>query len=226
MITPSQIMGLSDEHLIELNNGHSLLTHVKNAFEKMQKSAAKQGIDLQICSSFRSFERQLSIWNRKWNGELPLYSLKGEMLNAHTLSDAEKIHAIMLWSALPGASRHHWGSDFDVYDKANVEALGHDFQLVPEEYEGSGPCAKLYTWLSTNAQNFGFSFPYAEYVGGVAKEPWHLSHAQTALAIESNFSIERLAKTLSESDICGKNAILENIEQLVHRYTFNEGNKS
>ena len=226
MITPHQAMGLSSAHLVEVTGGHFLQGTVKSAFEQMQKAALRQKIDVQICSSFRSFERQLSIWNRKWKGELPLYRLNGEKLNANTLSDEEKIHAIMLWSALPGASRHHWGTDFDVYDKANVEALQHDFQLIPQEYEGSGPCAKLSSWLTTYAKDFGFSFPYAEYIGGVAKEPWHLSHTESASAIETQFSTERLANTLSESTICGKDTILENLDNLVYRYTFNEGKKS
>ena len=33
---------------------------------------------------------------------------------------ASECDAILLWSALPGASRHHWGTDFDVFDRAAV----------------------------------------------------------------------------------------------------------
>ncbi|MCZ8486094.1 D-alanyl-D-alanine carboxypeptidase family protein [Vibrio lentus] len=30
-------------------------------------------------------------------------------------SEQQKLSAILRWSALPGASRHHWGCDFDVF---------------------------------------------------------------------------------------------------------------
>ena len=65
----------------------------------------------------------------------------------------------MLWSALPGASRHHWGTDFDVYDKAKIESTGKKLELIPEEYEDNGPCALLSQWLFNNAEKFGFYFP-------------------------------------------------------------------
>ncbi len=33
-------------------------------------------------------------------------------------AEAERVAAILVWSALPGASRHHWGTDCDVIDAA------------------------------------------------------------------------------------------------------------
>ena len=37
---------------------------------------------------------------------------------------------ILEWSALPGASRHHWGSEFDVFDLAALPE-GYRVQLLP-----------------------------------------------------------------------------------------------
>ena len=219
-------MGVDNQHVCALDHGHYLHAQVKTAFNKMHNAAKLQNIDVQICSSYRAFDRQLSIWNRKWVGELPVYNLLGNKLNLASLSDEQKIHAIMLYSALPGASRHHWGTDFDVYDKAEVEKRQHKFELLPSEYESNGPCALLSQWLQENAHTFGFMFPYATYRGGVAREPWHLSFAKIANNIEQQFNINDLYKLLEKSDILGKESILIHLPDLVEQYTFNKGNRT
>ncbi|MFC4699559.1 M15 family metallopeptidase [Glaciecola siphonariae] len=223
MINKQQIMGFDSGHVCPVDAQHVLMPEVREAFLAMQSDAHEQGLDLQICSSFRSFEKQLSIWNRKWLGELPLFSLDGDLLELDTLSDIDKIHAIMLWSALPGASRHHWGTDFDFYDKTRVEASGHPFKLVTDEYETDGPCAALATWVHANAARFGFYLPYANYVGGVAREPWHLSYKKTAEHIQQHFDLSLLTTLLTESNIQGKDAVLAILPELVERYTYNRG---
>lgn len=226
MITSQQIMGLASDHTCEVNESHYLLPEVKTQFLNMQAAAAKEGHDLQICSSFRSFEKQLAIWNRKWLGELTLYDITGKVLQADELSDKDKLHAILTWSALPGASRHHWGTDFDVYDKACVEACESNFELVPSEYEGDGPCAGLSTWIQQHCHEFGFYLPYAEYVGGVAQEPWHLSFKKLAQKIQQQFRLTELENAIKASEMLGKDAVLKSLPELVTRYTYNKGNKT
>ncbi len=224
--TSAEIMGLTDSHLVAIDDNHKLRPEVVSQFIKMQQAAAEDGVDLQICSSFRDFSKQLSIWNRKWRGELPLYTLHNTKLDSASLSNIEKIHAIMLWSALPGASRHHWGTDFDVYDKQQVIAHQHDFELVPSEYEKHGPCAALSKWVLQHAQEYGFYLPYATYVGGVAKEPWHLSYQPTATGIQRSFKLNDLYAQLKRADIMGKETILEHLPLLVNQYTYNRGPNS
>lgn len=222
-LNTAEIMGLSDKHLVAVGNEHFLHNEIADAFFIMQKEAAIAGVDMQICSSFRSFDKQLSIWNRKWAGDLPLYTLDNKLLNANSLSEQEKIHAIMLWSALPGASRHHWGTDFDVYDKSSVERHHHDFQLIPSEYETNGPCAALSIWISNNATRYGFYLPYSKYSGGVAVEPWHISNIEVASRIQASFQLDDLYAQLEQADILGKEAILKLLPALVSQYTFNKG---
>lgn len=227
LITSQQMLGRDDSHVQPIaGTQHRLQKDSLDAFLLMQRQAAMSGVDIQVCSSFRSFDKQLSIWNRKWSGELPLNTLNGEQINASDLNDNEKIHAIMLWSALPGASRHHWGTDFDVYDKTEVEKASHNFQLVPEEYTGHGPCAKLNAWIQTHAKEYNFYLPYAKYTGGVAREPWHLSYAPIAAKIEQGFNIELLYASLEKADIFGKASVLSVLPELVNRYTFNQGSKA
>jgi len=225
MISAQQILGLNDEHVVKIDDKHQLQPAVKDAFVAMQKAANLDGHDLQIVSSYRSFAKQVSIWNRKWKGELRLNALDGHALDTSSLTDLQKMHAILLWSALPGGSRHHWGTDFDIYDRSKVAACGLPFELVTEEYEGKGPCADLARWLAINAARFGFERPYAEYAGGVAAEPWHLSYAPIAERIITSFSVELLRKQLIESGILGLDTVLLHLNSLFERYTLNRGIK-
>lgn len=214
-------LGLSRSHIVKVDDLHGLEATTLAAFQRMQKAAAQQGLDLQIASSFRDFHRQLEIWQAKWQGKRPLLSLQGNTIPIETLSDIEKIHAIMTWSALPGASRHHWGTDLDVYDRQGCELEGHTLELVPQEYQPGGPCYKLSVWLDQHAQEFGFYRPYQVYHQGVAPEPWHLSYQPVARQLIAQLDIQLLARTLDASNIGGKEAILAHLPELFQRYTLN-----
>jgi LAS superfamily LD-carboxypeptidase LdcB len=225
VISSLQILGLNEAHLVSLENHHQLQAPVKEAYLEMQKMAKQDGHDLQLVSSYRSFTKQASIWNRKWRGELKLNTIDGRVLDATALDDLEKMHAILLWSALPGGSRHHWGTDFDVYDRNKVEACASPFELITEEYEGNGPCADLAKWLQSNAAQYGFERPYAEYTGGVAAEPWHLSYRPISETIITSFSVDVLREQLIQSDILGLDTVLLHLNTIFERYTLNRGLK-
>ncbi|MEW9798235.1 M15 family metallopeptidase [Alteromonas sp. CYL-A6] len=209
--------------LADAGDGHRLHHDVVGPFVAMQQAAREDGIDCQIVSGYRSVERQLSIWNRKWHGALPLYDQHGEKLDTAALSDSEKLHAILMYSALPGASRHHWGTDLDVYDKQRVQDWSGNFSLVNDEYLGDGPCAVLSQWLDDHAADYGFSRPYAQYQGGVAPELWHLSHRQTAQPFEAALRADALKTFLSGADVAGKTTILAAFDTLFTRYVLNQG---
>ncbi len=223
MTVTNEWLGINHSNLTKLNHHHQLHESVAPAFNALQAAAQAAGIDCQLVSSYRSFERQLSIWNRKWAGELPLYDAQGKQLNQAKLSDNEKLEAILTWSALPGGSRHHWGTDFDVYDKQSVTRRNWQFELVTEEYEPSGPCFELACWLGNQAERFGFYRPYEVYTGGVAREPWHLSHRSTALQFEKARNCQALSELLEKTEISGKHAILSRIDELFERYVLNRG---
>ena len=110
-------------------------------------------------SSFRDFDRQLQIWNAKFSGARALLDAAGRPLDATALSPAARIDAILLWSALPGASRHHWGTDVDLIDRAATPA-GYRVQLTPAEFAAGGPFARLHDWLEAHAARFGFFRPF------------------------------------------------------------------
>ena len=152
--------GLSSSHLVELQN-HRLHRDIVNDFLALQQGAKEAGIDLTIASSFRDFHRQSAIWNAKFQGLRPVYTLEQQTVDLESLSDTEKCHAIMLYSALPGASRHHFGTDLDIYDTRPIDD-DYQLQLTPDEYSPTGPFAKLAAWLDDNLEKYGFYRPYKE----------------------------------------------------------------
>lgn len=215
-----QMTGRSTSHLMNINERVSIHKDVAQAWQSMQQAAKSDGFTLEIASSFRDFSRQLSIWNRKFNGELPVKNSAGQKLDLSLLGDEEKVHAIMLYSALPGTSRHHWGTDLDVYSSQLLPS-GQSLQLEPWEYESGGYFYQLATWLNENAADFGFFFPYQAYQQGVAAEPWHISFAPLALDYLDQLNQEIVIEALEASDICGKKVILSSIDHLFERYVNN-----
>ena len=184
-------------------------------------AAAKQaGFSLKIASGFRSFERQLLIWNQKMRGERTLLDDCGKPILSKSLSQLEKIHAVMRWSALPGASRHHWGSDIDVYDESSI-VEGYQLQLVTEEYTDNGPFSKMACWLQAFVKEEGengFFFPYRDDNGGIAPEPWHLSYSPIANEIMKHWDQQTYLTLIEQTEIEGKAIILEHFDELYQRY--------
>lgn len=222
MITHAQTLGKDENLLVECQNGFRLLPEVCGAFKQMQAAAAKDNVDMQIVSSYRGFDRQLQIWQNKWSGKATLLDANENTLDVAAMSDQQKIYAILTWSALPGASRHHWGTDLDVYDKKSVEQSQHDFQLVCSEYD-QGPCTTLNNWLNEHAYQFGFSRPYAEYNGGIAREPWHLSFESSAEKMQVHLDENMLLANLKKSDILGLDSIIANMPDIYQRFVLNRG---
>jgi len=189
-------------------------------FTALRSAAATAGIDLVPVSSFRDFARQLAIWNGKCRGERELRDSGGALVDAATLDDDTLVGNILHWSALPGASRHHWGTEMDVIDAAAV-LPGYRPQLIPAEFAPGGVFAVLNDWLDAHAAQFGFYRPYASFRGGVQPEPWHLSHAAVAAAALQQFSLAVLQQALEDSDLAAKDAVQRRLPQIFERYVMN-----
>lgn len=182
MLTPEQLTGRDERHLVELAQGHRLQSAAAAAFARLQADARAAGFDLAIASSYRSYERQRLIWNGKARGERPVHDDIGNAVAILALPAAERIRAILRFSALPGTSRHHWGTDLDVYDAAAVPG-DYVLQLSPQEVAPDGPFDPLHRWLDAQmaaGTSHGFYRPYGVDRGGVAPERWHLSYAPLA----------------------------------------------
>src|SRR6187455_1256974 len=219
--TLDELTGRARTHLRELKDPPCALhLEVVPSFLAMRAAAAADGIELVAFSSFRDFDRQLGIWNGKFRGERPMQDRAGNALNALALPPAERVDAILWWSALPGASRHHWGTDFDVMD-ARAMPAGYKLRVVPEEYVADGLFHRLTRWLDAHMHAFGFFRPYATDRGGVAPEPWHLSHAAVAKRAQAAMSPDRLRAVLAAADIEGKSEVLATLARSFSNYVVN-----
>ncbi|ART83591.1 peptidase M15 [Oceanisphaera profunda] len=214
----NSLLGLNDDHVVALNEpGHRLHPDAKVAFMAMQAAAAQAGFNLQPASSYRNFERQLAIWNAKYDGLRPVLDASSQPLDTLSLTASQRIAAILHWSALPGTSRHHWGSDVDVYDPTLLPA-NTKLALEPWEYEADGYFYPLSRWLKTNMARFGFYLPFAEANGGVAIEPWHLSYRPVAEMCAGQLTPALVAEALSGQQISGKAHILKQLDDIFIRF--------
>ncbi len=144
-----------------------------DAYEDMRESADADGVNLKIASATRNFEYQKSIWNKKWN--LSKFA-----------DESDKFEDVLEYSAAPGTSRHHWGTDIDING------------ATPEYFE-TETGEKVYDWLNKNAAQFGFCQPYnAGRQTGYYEEKWHWSY----LPLAKNFTQE-YKDLIKETDIKG-----------------------
>jgi LAS superfamily LD-carboxypeptidase LdcB len=220
-----ELTGRSRSHVREVENGPNagrctLHEEVTGPYLALRAAAALDGIDLVAFSGFRDFDRQLAIWNGKFRGERPMQDRAGRPLDVHSLSPAERVTAILWWSALPGASRHHWGTDFDVMDAAALPPA-YKLQVVPAEYQAGGPFERLTAWLDRHMHAFGFFRPFATDRGGVSPEPWHLSHAPVAARAQAALNVDGLRAVLAAAPIEGKADVLAGLERHFANYVVN-----
>ncbi len=136
-----------------------------DAVTRMIAAAAADGVTFQVVSATRNFDRQAQIWGAKWRGERTLSN--GVNLGTADLSDSAKARMILLYSSMPGTSRHHWGTDLDLNE------------LEPA-YWTTGRGAEEYAWLQAHAADYGFFQPYTSKARGrtgYEEERWHWSYA-------------------------------------------------
>lgn len=144
-------------YILEDKNGAKpriwLLKEVYAKFVKMFNEAQNNPggkILLKLISGTRNFAAQRDrIWTKKWNGEKPV---NGRLLpkpkkNESTADQLKRATEIMTESAMPGTSRHHWGTDIDIIS-------------VDSSYFNTNQGKFEYDWLRNNAHRFGFCQPY------------------------------------------------------------------
>jgi LAS superfamily LD-carboxypeptidase LdcB len=217
--TTKNCFGLDESHVVFSEAFNTWLSpRTLFALEKLHRRACAEGFDLAVISGFRSFSRQMKIWNSKAEGQRPVLNDDGEPIHLAQLAPTERMLAILRWSALPGTSRHHWGSDFDVYDK-NAMPSDYKIQLTPEECTADGVFGRFHQWLDEELKaDADFFRPYARDQGGVACEPWHLSFRPLAEEFESLFDVKALAETIENQPLALKDQILRDLPLIVERF--------
>lgn len=151
---------------------------VLNAYLKMRAAALAEGVNLLIISGTRTFNDQKGIWERKW--ETNSAEIKDSLANANK---------ILLFSSMPGTSRHHWGTDIDL-------------NSLDDAYFQSGEGLKIYNWLKAHAGEYGFCQTYSDKVEtnrtGYSMEKWHWSY----MPLSSKY-LAAYVSTITYADIKG-----------------------
>lgn len=221
MFSALEITGRARSHIIQhFEPRFAAHPEVADAFFAMRAAAKKDGFDLLPFSSFRDFATQVRIWNYKYIGRKPLYDIHGQVRNRDNMSEEEIIWHILDWSALPAASRHHWGTEIDVVDGA---AMPEHYQpkLLPEEVAQGGIFHPLHQWLDEHIQEFGFFRPYRQFQGGMFPEPWHLSYQPIASQAIQDLKMEILVDVIAQSEIAGKDLVLKLLPDIYQKHILN-----
>lgn len=220
MIDRAQLLGQTNSHLLEMYPNHWVHQQAVTAIKSLQQAAQHAGFDLRLASSFRSFDQQNLIWGRKFTGQRPVLDIDNQAINIDTLTETQLIKAICLYSAIPGLSRHHWGTDFDIYDAKQI--AGKDLQLVNSEYQKHGPCYEMNCWLADNLSQFDFATPYSRQAfqqhQSVAAEPWHISFFPIATNAEKHHSSQLVLQAWQTAKIQGKASLIADYEHWYQTY--------
>jgi LAS superfamily LD-carboxypeptidase LdcB len=170
-----------------------------DAFLKMHDAAAKDKIDLKIASATRNFNYQKDFWNKIWTGAS---LLNKENLAKSILDNQKRFKKILEYVAVPGTSRHHFGTDIDL-NGGNAS------------YFNSEVGKKEYAWLVKNAFLFGFCQPYnlkgEDRTTGYNEEKWHWSYFPLAKNFTQEYKNlvkdEDIKGFLGDENVAGKDLI-------------------
>ncbi|MCQ2104371.1 MAG: M15 family metallopeptidase [Fibrobacter sp.] len=188
-------------------------------YNKLKARLSEYGFSLRLESAYRPFERQLSIWNRKAKGELKLLDASGVPME-RPADEEQLMYAILTWSALPGASRHHLGTDLDVVD-GNACPEGYEVELTPAECDGMfAPFHKKLTELMDADEAFGFSRVFVPGRGKIQPEKWHIAHLPSSRILLEEFDLKELRSIYEKTDIACKSALLDNLDKLAEEYIY------
>jgi D-alanyl-D-alanine carboxypeptidase len=155
---------------------HYLRREAAFALKEMHAAFQKDhpGIPFWIQSSTRNFTDQKYIWENKWNGTTTVMEKQVSIAIKDPLKRACEI---LKYSSMPGGSRHHWGTDFDL-------------NVLSNSYYESGDGLALFRWLEKNAGRYGFCRPYtAGRKNGHEEERWHWSYYPLAKIFISDWNL-------------------------------------
>ena len=123
---------------------------------RMMDAAAEDGVDLMICSAYRSYDRQKRLFDNKINTL---------MRQGMTYLEAYKEGSMNV--TVPGTSEHHLGLALDI--------LTGSYTKMDDGF-GDTEAGR---WLAANATDYGFILRYPrgkEEITGIVYEPWHFRY--------------------------------------------------
>ena len=194
-ITKNDFFLLGKNDLKEtLNSG--LLPEAYLKFKQMQNDAKKEGVEIEIVSGYRSYQKQKDIWNNKYNKNFE-----------NGILGIKNINRIIQYSTLPGTSRHHWGTEIDIIDKRFIPKGD---LLIEKNYAENGIYSQLFSWMRKNSKKYGFYLVYDDSPKrkGFKFEPWHYSYKPLSVIFLRRFIEGNLLyKITRDSSLLGRQFI-------------------
>ena len=194
-VTKGNLFLLGKENLKEtLKSG--LLNEAYLKFKQMQNDAKKEGVEIEIVSGYRSYEKQKDIWNNKYNKNFE-----------NGILGIKNINRIIQYSTLPGTSRHHWGTDIDIIDKRFIPKGD---LLIEKNFAENGIYSQLFYWMKKNSKKYGFYLVYDDSPKrkGFKFEPWHYSYKPlSAIFLRRFIKRNLLFKITQDSSLLGRQFI-------------------
>jgi hypothetical protein len=246
--TPRHLIGWLPPALVEPRwSDARLLREPAEALEALTLAARADGIDVWARSGYRSFYQQRMLWNAKYRGEEEVRFPDGTRgaLDRGTPSE-ERVRRILAYTAFPGTSRHHWGTDFDLAQTFSDscadrvlrepsppagEGDGEAEEQAPPEADAGGAspapggrrgrsadCLEVHRWLCSRAAGFGWCLVYDSARGGFEPEPWHWSYLPFAVPALVRFLEEVTPDMLRGRDIDGASAVLDDFDSYRERF--------
>lgn len=184
--------------------GFLLRKEAYQQFMAMKESAKKSGFNIHVISSYRSYQHQNSIWQRKYNR----YKNQG-------FQPEQRIQKIIEYSTIPGTSRHHWGTDLDVVDASKGIPKN---PLHEKHFNPGGRIHQFKIWLDENACRFGFHEVYTNNPNrkGFSYEPWHLSYQPLSVSMLKEYKQLNIKQILQQNQLVGSKYFSDNF---IDQYT-------
>ena len=148
----------------ELSNGHAVDERCYPDLQAMMDACRAAGNSPVICSSYRSYEKQQSLYQNKVN-----------RLAAQGYSQEKAREEAAKAVALPGTSEHQLGLAVDIVDIAN------------QNLDSSQENTAVQQWLMEYSWEYGFILRYPNDksdITGIIYEPWHYRYVGKDAAAE------------------------------------------
>lgn len=146
-----------------LSGGHAVDSRIYQALQNMLDAARAEGLSPLICSSYRTMEKQTSLYNAQVDSWLN---------QGYSLEEAKEQAA--QWVAPPGYSEHQTGLALDIV-AASYQMLNEAQEDTPEQI-----------WLMEHCAEYGFILRYPSdksHITGIGYEPWHYRYVGEAAKV-------------------------------------------
>jgi len=172
--------------------GYKMQKRAHQAFLEMNYAAKRNDMNIRVVSSYRSFNHQNLIWTRKY-----------KRYRSRNLTSQQAVWYNIRYTAIPGSSRHHWGTEIDV---VNGSIKTSRYPLNTKNFHGYGIYKSFREWMDSNAHKYGFYQVYTNDHNrrGFKYEPWHYSFAELAKPMLRDYSQRDIQAILQKQDLLGK----------------------